>query len=256
MTASRRSRLDRGKGTESHETAPPTSRRFVGREDEMAMLCAATDDALVGRGRFVLLSGDPGIGKSRTAEEVAAYARGRGARVLWGRCYESDGAPPFWPWVQVLRAALSAVDDARLQRRDEPNARRARQGARAEAVIGTAQGSGATGGRGMQRKGRKPRQRRLAVRLLFGNAVADVNCPFRLIRSDVLARFIDRIPTGTFAPNVAISGLLALERCRVANVVVPVTSRATRTAALEGWKAVATGLQALHQAVAIRRRDA
>lgn len=96
----------------------------------------------------------------------------------------------------------------------------------------------------------------LAVRLLYGSAVTDVNCPFRLIHGDVLARFIDRIPADTFAPNVAISGLLALEGCRVANVVVPVATSATKTASLEGWKAVATGLQALHQTVGIRRRDA
>jgi len=81
----------------------------------MGILCTGVDEALGGQARFVLLSGDPGIGKSRTAEEVAAYARGRGAQVLWGRCYESDGAPPFWPWVQVLRAALGKADEAGLQ---------------------------------------------------------------------------------------------------------------------------------------------
>ena len=96
---------------------------------------------------------------------------------------------------------------------------------------------------------------RLAVRLLFGSAVTDVNCPFRLIRGDVLARFVDRIPTDTFAPNVAISGLLALERCRVANVAVPVAARPSQTASLVGWKAVATGMRALRQTVAIRRHD-
>ena len=94
---------------------------------------------------------------------------------------------------------------------------------------------------------------RLAVRLLYGNAVADVNCPFRLIRGEVLVRFIDRIPADTFAPNVVVSGFLAKEGYRVANVVVPVASRATKTAALKGWKAVATGLLALQQTVAIRR---
>ena len=116
---------------------------------------------------------------------------------------------------------------------------------------------------GVRAQRRQPLPRRLvtrggglAVRLLYGNAVTDVNCPFRLIRGDVLARFIDRIPADTFAPNVVISGLLALERCRVANMVVPVANRVTKTASLAGWKAVATGLQALHQTVAIRRRDA
>src|SRR5262245_41849742 len=94
--------------------APPSGDCFVGRESELGLLCAAVDDAMRGHGRCMLLSGDPGIGKTRTAEEVAAYARGRGVQVLWGRCYESEGAPPFWPWLQVLRAALAKLDDAAL----------------------------------------------------------------------------------------------------------------------------------------------
>ncbi len=87
---------------------------FVGREREMAELTSALDDALSGRGRVVMLVGEPGIGKTRLAEELAAAARGRGAEVLWGRCPEQPGAPPFWPWVQVMRALASRLDDAEL----------------------------------------------------------------------------------------------------------------------------------------------
>src|SRR5262245_24149157 len=54
-----------------------------------------------------MLAGDAGIGKTRLAEQVAAHATARGARVAWGRCWES-GAPAFWPWVQVVRAILAA----------------------------------------------------------------------------------------------------------------------------------------------------
>ena len=77
---------------------------FVGREREMEELRAALEAALAGQGRLVLLAGEPGIGKTRTAHELAAHARQRGARVLVGHCYESKGAPPFWPWVQMVRA--------------------------------------------------------------------------------------------------------------------------------------------------------
>jgi predicted ATPase len=45
---------------------------FVGREKELTVLRAAVDDALAGRGRLVLLAGEPGIGKTRTAQELAA----------------------------------------------------------------------------------------------------------------------------------------------------------------------------------------
>src|SRR5262249_48906720 len=59
---------------------------------------------------LALLAGEPGIGKTRTAEELGALAREHGADVLWGRCYEGDGAPAFWPWVQALRSSIRASD--------------------------------------------------------------------------------------------------------------------------------------------------
>ena len=55
---------------------------FVGRQREMAELRAALDDALGGRGRLVMLAGEPGIGKTRTAQELAVLAKQRGAQVL------------------------------------------------------------------------------------------------------------------------------------------------------------------------------
>src|SRR4029434_655145 len=79
-------------------------RAFVGRQAEMGVLQAALEDALAGRGRLVILVGEPGIGKTRMARELAHDAESRGARVLWGRCAETPGAPPYWPWVQVVRS--------------------------------------------------------------------------------------------------------------------------------------------------------
>jgi class 3 adenylate cyclase/tetratricopeptide (TPR) repeat protein len=77
---------------------------FVGREGEVAELRGAVDESLGGYGRLVLIVGEPGIGKTFTAEETATYAQLRGAQVLWGRCYEGEGAPAYWPWVQIVRA--------------------------------------------------------------------------------------------------------------------------------------------------------
>jgi DNA-binding SARP family transcriptional activator len=78
--------------------------RFVGRERELRELVAGLDDAVGGHGRLFLVSGEPGIGKSRLADELMAHARARGARVLVGRCWEAGGAPPYWPWIQILRS--------------------------------------------------------------------------------------------------------------------------------------------------------
>ena len=74
----------------------------MGRQREMGELKACLEDALSGRGRLITLVGEPGIGKTWTASELATYAGLRQAQVLWGPCYEGEGAPPYWPWVQVI----------------------------------------------------------------------------------------------------------------------------------------------------------
>ncbi|HET7047361.1 MAG TPA: BTAD domain-containing putative transcriptional regulator [Solirubrobacteraceae bacterium] len=89
---------------------------FVGRERELAEIASGLDDAVGGQGRLFLLSGEPGIGKSRLAEELGREARNRGALVLVGRCWEAGGAPAFWPWVQLLRSYLRAGDHRSLVR--------------------------------------------------------------------------------------------------------------------------------------------
>lgn len=78
---------------------------FAGRHEELNELESALAGTLGGRGRVVLVSGEPGIGKSALADEFAERALRRGTSVAWARCWESGGAPPFWPWMQLLRAA-------------------------------------------------------------------------------------------------------------------------------------------------------
>jgi DNA-binding SARP family transcriptional activator/tetratricopeptide (TPR) repeat protein len=96
-------------------TGGPARAGFVGRDDELAELADGLDDAYGGRGRLFLLAGEPGIGKSRLAEELITHARRRGARVLVGRCWEAGGAPAYWPWVQSLRACVREIDDSELR---------------------------------------------------------------------------------------------------------------------------------------------
>jgi len=87
---------------------------FVGRQGEMEELKEALEDAMSGRGRLVMLAGEPGIGKTRTAQELAAHAETLGAQVLWGRCYEEEGTPPYWPWLQSLRSYIQQRDPEKL----------------------------------------------------------------------------------------------------------------------------------------------
>ena len=88
---------------------------FVGRQRKMGELKASLEEALSGRGRLVTLVGEPGIGKTRTAQELATYAGLRGGQVLWGRCYEEQGAPPYWPWVQAIRSYVRDIDPEQLR---------------------------------------------------------------------------------------------------------------------------------------------
>ncbi|MFQ5512056.1 MAG: protein kinase, partial [Candidatus Krumholzibacteriia bacterium] len=89
--------------------------QFVGRTVEMARLKKGVDDAVGGKGSTLMLVGEPGIGKTRTSEELATYAKMRGAQVLLGRCYEGEGAPAFWPWVQIIREHVYAREEDALR---------------------------------------------------------------------------------------------------------------------------------------------
>ena len=86
----------------------------MGRDRELAELLAGLEDAAGGRRRLFLIAGEPGIGKTWLAEHLAGHATRRGARVLWGRCWEAGGAPPFWPWTQVIRALTEDRDEQTL----------------------------------------------------------------------------------------------------------------------------------------------
>ncbi|MGH7779055.1 MAG: ATP-binding protein, partial [Candidatus Binataceae bacterium] len=65
-----------------------------------------------GRGRLFLISGEPGIGKTRLAEQISSEASQAGVRVIWGRCWEGGGATAYWPIIQILRGCAEHPDFA------------------------------------------------------------------------------------------------------------------------------------------------
>ncbi len=83
---------------------PQAADRFVGRSHELAVLRAAYRESAAGDARLVLVAGEPGIGKTELARAFAREAGSDGALVLWGTAWEDGGAPPYWPWLQILRA--------------------------------------------------------------------------------------------------------------------------------------------------------
>jgi hypothetical protein len=102
---------------------PPRRSRLVGRDDVLTELRHVVDDAVAGRGRLLLLTGEAGIGKTAMLTAAASYAESRGVRVAWGWGWPGEGAPGYWPWIQVMRmfgldipwpgrGARSAAEDA------------------------------------------------------------------------------------------------------------------------------------------------
>jgi len=78
------------------------STRLVGRDAEQAVVLAAVQDVASGHGRLVLLSGEPGIGKTRLAQEVSVRVQELGFRVATGRCYLEQSQTPFGPWLDAF----------------------------------------------------------------------------------------------------------------------------------------------------------
>ena len=95
---------------------PPGLGILAGRDLELATLRRWLAESLAGHGRLVVLTGPPGIGKTRLAEELADGARRAGQRVLWGRAVEERGAPPLWPWRRILAAVGGAANETGWRR--------------------------------------------------------------------------------------------------------------------------------------------
>ena len=87
---------------------------LVGRQHELTVLDACLEAALAGDPRLMVCRGEPGIGKTRLAEELVTAATAKGVPAVWGRGVEADGAPPYWPWRQLLRATAEIVDVSAL----------------------------------------------------------------------------------------------------------------------------------------------
>ncbi len=90
----------------SARSEPPRVRlaqnSLVGRDREMAKLCAGLDTAASGHGHLFLISGEPGVGKTRLADEVAVVADAKRMALLVGHCSEHDEAVAYLPFVEIL----------------------------------------------------------------------------------------------------------------------------------------------------------
>jgi len=91
--------------------------QLIDRVEEMSVLREAVDKAARGEGNVVFLYGEAGIGKTRLARELGAYARLRGMQVFSGRCpalFAMDGVPPYVLWKEVIKDYLEACPPQQL----------------------------------------------------------------------------------------------------------------------------------------------
>jgi hypothetical protein len=92
---------------------------FIGRADALTQLLTASDEVLHARGAeggsarvpLVLVTGEAGMGKTSLLQRYAAEVAERGARAVWGTCWEGGQAPALWPWTQVVRTLLDRDQD-------------------------------------------------------------------------------------------------------------------------------------------------
>lgn len=101
---------------EAVSVSPAPADQLVGRTAERERLREAVGRLVAGDGGVVLLAGEPGIGKTALLRALTTDATSRGVPVVWGRCHEAEGAPAFWPWVQVIRTLADRLDPAALDR--------------------------------------------------------------------------------------------------------------------------------------------
>jgi DNA-binding SARP family transcriptional activator len=104
-----------GAPAEAPRTPQNPSSRFVGRDAEMAKAVEVWRQAVQGRAHLLLVTGEPGIGKSRLVEELAGLAAAEGAVVASARAYQAAGRPPWGPVIEWLRTPAIQAALGRLQ---------------------------------------------------------------------------------------------------------------------------------------------
>lgn len=118
-------------------TARSAGTTTIGRAHELARIAARLAEGAAGRGGVVLISGEPGIGKTRLALDASAAARATRARIAWGRCPEAGAAPAFWPWIEIVREVVAGEGVRAVRDRLGPAAEDVLALAEARELVGT-----------------------------------------------------------------------------------------------------------------------
>jgi len=93
---------------------------------------------------------------------------------------------------------------------------------------------------------------RVCTLLLFGKGIPDVNCPYRLMRSEAFRPLFDQAPEDTFAPNVLLSGYAIRKKLRIINLPISDRVRQTGEVSIRGWSLLNAVQKATRQTLAYR----
>ena len=94
---------------------------------------------------------------------------------------------------------------------------------------------------------------RTVIHSLYGSKVRDVNTPYRLMRGNILAEIITKIPEDTFAPNLIISGAFSKRGCRIFQSQVPHEPRKTGSVSIVKWRLVKAAFRSFIQTLKYRQ---
>lgn len=92
--------------------ASVTGPDLIGRAAECALLRRTLEPLYTGGIALTLIEGEPGVGKTRLLDFVAADAASRGALVAWGNCLQGSGTPSLWPWLKIFPTLLGTLPPA------------------------------------------------------------------------------------------------------------------------------------------------
>ncbi|HEX6276030.1 MAG TPA: AAA family ATPase, partial [Polyangiaceae bacterium] len=101
---------------EDSKSAETCATKLLGRVRELEELRRALADVTAGRGRLILFTGEPGIGKTSLADAASALSHEHGFSVHWGRSWEAGGAPAYFPWLGILSGMAASLDEETLSR--------------------------------------------------------------------------------------------------------------------------------------------
>ena len=93
------------------------------------------------------------------------------------------------------------------------------------------------------------------VQLCYEKGIKDVNCPYRLMRTEKLKHVIKKIPKDTFAPNVILSGIVAKEKWAFKIIEIPVQNRSTGEVSIRRLKLLSATIKSFYQTIGYAFRN-